>query len=196
MDLVKIGKYLAAKRKALGLTQRQLAERLGMSDKSVSKWERGVCLPDVSLYEEYCAVLGISLHEFLAGEDLTKENLVKQAEENLIQVAADSKARQKRLKAVILALALTVFLVTFQGALLLFRGKGPVNSLVPLDRDSTEMKTAELLSGVDGAFLFRYRTDDAFRCLTVTSCEYRAGEEIDRENHVISYESVGSPARA
>ena len=122
MDLVKIGRYLAAKRKALGLTQRELAERLGMSDKSVSKWERGVCLPDVSLYEEYCAVLGISLHEFLAGEDLTKENLVKQAEENLIQVAADSKTRQKRLKAVILALALTVFLVTFLGALLLFRG--------------------------------------------------------------------------
>ena len=49
MDLVKIGKYLAAKRKALGLTQRELAEQLGMSDKSVSKWERGVCLPDVSV---------------------------------------------------------------------------------------------------------------------------------------------------
>ena len=65
MDLVKIGRYLAAKRKALGLTQRELAEQLGMSDKSVSKWERGVCLPDVSLYEEYCAALGISLHEFL-----------------------------------------------------------------------------------------------------------------------------------
>ena len=160
MDLVKIGKYLAAKRKALGLTQRQLAERLGMSDKSVSKWERGVCLPDVSLYEEYCAALGISLHEFLAGEDLAKEDLAKQAEENLLQVAADSKASQKRLKAVILALALTVLLVTFLGVL----------------------------------FLFRYRTDDAFRRLTVTSSEYRAGEEIDRENHVISYESVGSPS--
>lgn len=194
MDLVKIGKYLAAKRKALGLTQRELAEQLGMSDKSVSKWERGVCLPDVSLYEEYCAALGISLHEFLAGEDLAKEDLAKQAEENLLQVAADSKASQKRLKAVILALALTVLLVTFLGVLFLFRGKGQVNSLVPLDRNSTEMKTAELLSGVNGAFLFRYRTDDAFRRLTVTSSEYRAGEEINRENHVISYESVGSPS--
>ena len=47
MDLVKIGKYIAGKRKELGLTQRQLADKLGMSDKSVSKWERGVCLPDV-----------------------------------------------------------------------------------------------------------------------------------------------------
>ena len=50
MDLVKIGKYIAEKRKALGLTQRQVAEKLGMSDKSVSKWERGICLPDVSVY--------------------------------------------------------------------------------------------------------------------------------------------------
>ena len=49
MDLVKIGKYIAGKRKALGMTQKQLAEKLNMSDKSVSKWERGICLPDVSV---------------------------------------------------------------------------------------------------------------------------------------------------
>ena len=50
MDTVKIGKYIAQKRKNLGLTQREIAEQLGMSDKSVSKWERGVCLPEVSVY--------------------------------------------------------------------------------------------------------------------------------------------------
>ena len=194
MDLVKIGKYLAAKRKALGLTQRQLAEQLGMSDKSVSKWERGVCLPDVSVYEGYCAILGISLHEFLAGEDLAEENIVKQSEENLLQVATDSKQRQKKLKAVIAALAVLTLAAGVLAALLLLRPGRPRNSITPMDRESTEMKTAELLSGVDGAFLFRYRTDDAFRCLTVTSSEYRAGEEINRENHVISYESVGSPS--
>ena len=54
MDLIKIGKYIAGKRKELGMTQRQLAEKLGMSDKSVSKWERGVCLPDVSVYKGRC----------------------------------------------------------------------------------------------------------------------------------------------
>ena len=64
MDLVKIGKYIASKRKSLGMTQKQLAEKLGMSDKSVSKWERGVCLPDVSFYKELCSILGISLNEF------------------------------------------------------------------------------------------------------------------------------------
>ena len=61
MDLIRIGQYIAGKRKALGLTQKQLAEKLGVSDKSVSKWERGVCLPDVSLYTELCAALGMTL---------------------------------------------------------------------------------------------------------------------------------------
>ena len=67
MDTVKIGKYIAQKRKNLGLTQRDIAEQLGMSDKSVSKWERGVCLPDVSVYMELCRIIGISLNEFIAG---------------------------------------------------------------------------------------------------------------------------------
>ena len=67
MDTVKIGKYIAGKRKALGMTQAQVAEKLGMSDKSVSKWERGICLPDVSVYMALCEILGISLNEFIAG---------------------------------------------------------------------------------------------------------------------------------
>ena len=71
MDLIKIGKYIAEKRKALGLTQKQLEEQLGMSDKSVSKWERGICLPDVAVYMELCGILGISMNEFLAGEDIS-----------------------------------------------------------------------------------------------------------------------------
>lgn len=57
MDLVKIGSYIAEKRKKLGMTQKQLAEKLGKSDKSVSKWERGICLPDVSVYLELCEIL-------------------------------------------------------------------------------------------------------------------------------------------
>lgn len=61
MDLKKIGMYIAGKRKERAMTQRELAERLGMSDKSVSKWERGICLPDVSVYTELCGILGDNL---------------------------------------------------------------------------------------------------------------------------------------
>ena len=100
MDLIKIGKYIAGKRKELGMTQKQLAEKLGMSDKSVSKWERGVCLPDVSVYSDLCLILGISINEFLAGEDIAQENIERKSEENIIGVATDSKHKQRRLKAV------------------------------------------------------------------------------------------------
>ena len=107
MDQVKIGKYIAEKRKDLGYTQAQLAEKLGMSDKSVSKWERAVCLPDVSIYERLCEELGISINEFLAGEDIEAEKVIKKSEENLLKVSWFMKKKSstfKKIIAVIVAL--------------------------------------------------------------------------------------------
>lgn len=98
MDLIKIGKYIAEKRKALGLTQKQLAEKLNMSDKSVSKWERGICLPDVSIYMELCSILRISINEFLTGEDIGAENVIEKSDSNLIQITKESKKKQKKFK--------------------------------------------------------------------------------------------------
>lgn len=194
MDLVKIGKYVAGKRKELGLTQKQLAEKLGMSDKSVSKWERGICLPDVSVYEEYCSILGISINEFLAGEDIAQENIVKKSEDNLIQITTDSKHRQKKLKTVIAVLSVLVLATAMIVSVLLLRANQPKNYIAPGDPNSAEMKTAELLSGVDGAFLYRYHTSDSFQRLTVSVSEYRSGVRVDRENNIVSFESIGSPA--
>ncbi len=194
MDLVKIGRYVAGKRKDLGLTQRQLAEKLGMSDKSVSKWERGICLPDVSVYEEYCSILGISINEFLAGEDIAQENIVKKSEDNLIQVTTDSKHRQNKLKTIIAVLSVIVLAAVMIVSVFLLRANQPKNYIVPVDPNSAEMKTAELLSGMDGAFLYRYRTSDSFQRLTVSVSEYQSGKRIDRGNNVVSYESIGSPA--
>lgn len=98
MNLQKTGMYLAQKRKELGLTQKQLAEKLGMSDKSVSKWERGICLPDVSVYIELCNILGITINEFLAGEDIQIEEIEKKSESNLLYIIKDSKQIQKNFK--------------------------------------------------------------------------------------------------
>lgn len=95
MDLVKIGKYIAGKRKALGMTQKQLAEKLNMSDKSVSKWERGICLPDVSVYMELCEILGISINEFLAGEDIDAENVEKSQKTTLYKLRKIVKRNRK-----------------------------------------------------------------------------------------------------
>ena len=145
MDLVKIGKYIAGKRKALGMTQKQLAEKLNMSDKSVSKWERGICLPDVSVYMELCEILGISINEFLAGEDIDAENVEKKSEDNIIQVTKDSKKKQKNLKS-ILAVVTTfaVIMVLVLGAVFVHKVMEPKNYITAVDRTSAEMKTAEL----------------------------------------------------
>ena len=131
MDLVKIGKYIAGKRKALGMTQKQLAEKLNMSDKSVSKWERGICLPDVSVYMELCEILGISINEFLAGEDIDAENVEKKSEDNIIQVTKDSKKKQKNLKS-ILAVVTTfaVIMVLVLGAVFVHKVMQPKRFLV------------------------------------------------------------------
>lgn len=147
MDLIKIGTYIAGKRKALGMTQKQLAEQLGMSDKSVSKWERGICLPDVALYAELCQILGISINELFAGEDITKEDLMQKSEENIIGVAKESKQKQKRLRSMLcLVLAVSVLVLSAVG-IILYRSNGPQNVIAPVDQESIEMKTVELLSG-------------------------------------------------
>ena len=193
MDLIKIGRYIADKRKQLGLTQRQLAERLGMSDKSVSKWERGVCLPDVSVYSELCLILGISIHEFLAGEDIPQEKMIQKAEENIIGVTTDSKQKQNRLKLAICVLLALSLLVISAICIAVNREKGPENFIAPIAQDSIEMETARLFSGPDGAFIYKFTTTDEYKRLHLYVSEYRGGERIDKRNMELGFESIGSP---
>ena len=197
MDLVKIGKYIAGKRKALGMTQKQLAEKLNMSDKSVSKWERGICLPDVSVYMELCGILGISINEFLAGEDIDAENVEKKSEDNIIQVTKDSKKKQKNLKS-ILAVVTTfaVIMVLVLGAVFVHKVMQPKNYITAVDRTSAEMKTAELLSGTDGAYLFNFYVKEEYKTLTIYLSEYQAGELINKSKVAdLDYDGIESAKR-
>lgn len=176
MDLIKIGKYIAEKRKALGLTQKQLAEKLNMSDKSVSKWERGICLPDVSIYMELCSILRISINEFLAGEDIGTENVIEKSDSNLIQITKESKKKQKNLKTILAVVTVFAVIVSaILGTLFFHKLIHPKNYITAVDQTSTEMKTAELLSGTDGAYLFHYFTKDEFKTLTIYVSEYQSG---------------------
>ena len=193
MDLIKIGTYIAGKRKALGMTQKQLAEQLGMSDKSVSKWERGICLPDVALYAELCQILGISINEFFAGEDITKEDLMQKSEENIIGVAKESKQKQKRLRSMLCLMLAVSVLVLSAGGIILYRSNGPQNVIAPVDQESVEMKTVELLSGVDGAFMYQYVTTDSYASLKIFVSEYHSGKLIQKEPVLLGYEEIGSP---
>ena len=176
MDTVKIGKYIAGKRKALGMTQAQVAEKLGMSDKSVSKWERGICLPDVSVYMALCEILGISLNEFIAGEDIEPAEVVQKSEENLIQVTEDGEHRKHKLKKIIVLLA--VFGSVMAGILiylLTFKNQPRVNYIEPLAQDSTEMNIAGMLSDADGAFLYDYAVDKEIKGISFELAVYKKG---------------------
>ena len=86
MDQVKIGRFVAERRKAKGLTQAKLAEMLGVTDRAVSKWETGKSMPDASLMLPLCEILGISVNELLSGERIEMENYNKVAEENLVEL--------------------------------------------------------------------------------------------------------------
>lgn len=97
MDLVKIGKFIAERRKAAGFTQAQLAEKLNITDRAVSKWETGRAMPDTSIMLELCDVLKITVNDLLCGEVITMENYNKKLEDNLLEMAKEKEAADKRL---------------------------------------------------------------------------------------------------
>ena len=97
MDLEKIGKFIAERRKAKALTQLDLAERIHVTDRAVSKWECGRSMPDSSIMLELCEVLEISVNELLTGEVLEMKDYNKQAELNLVSMTKQKEESDKRL---------------------------------------------------------------------------------------------------
>ena len=97
MDQIKTGKFIAALRRGIGLTQRELAEKLGISDKTISKWECGNGLPEVSLMLPLCEVLGITVNELLSGEKLKTEDYKSHAEENMTALLRERSENKRKL---------------------------------------------------------------------------------------------------
>ena len=97
MEQVKIGKFIASKRKEQGLTQLQLAEKLGITDRAVSKWETGKSLPDASLMPELCKLLKITINDLLCGEVVSVENYNEKAEKALLEMVKKEETQNKKL---------------------------------------------------------------------------------------------------
>lgn len=97
MDQVKIGSFIASCRKDNSLTQSSLAERLGITDRAVSKWETGKSMPDVSIMMELCKLLNISVNELLTGEHIKMEDYKKNAENNLLELAKLEETNNKKM---------------------------------------------------------------------------------------------------
>ena len=111
MDQIRVGKFIAESRKALGLTQRQLADALDISDKTVSKWECGKGLPEVSLMLPLCRILGISVNEMLSGERLNEVNYKERAEENMMDLIKENAENKKRMALSVICGVITVIAV-------------------------------------------------------------------------------------
>ena len=95
MNQIKIGKFIAECRKEINLTQTQLAEMLNITDRAVSKWERGKSLPDPSIMLELCAILKITVNDLLSGEKINMENNNQNNEQLLLDMAAELEKKNK-----------------------------------------------------------------------------------------------------
>ena len=113
MDQVKIGKFIAECRKKNNLTQMQLAEKLNVTDRAVSKWENGKAMPDSSIMLDLCCVLKINVNDLLNGEVVTMENYSEKLEQSLLEMVKQKEEADKRL------LSLEIFIGVLVSAILL-----------------------------------------------------------------------------
>ena len=127
MDQIKIGKFIAECRKNANLTQMQLSEKLGITDKAISKWERGISMPDTSIMLELCDILGISVNELLSGEKIQMENNDQKNEQLLLEMAKELEKKNKTIWNAMWAI-MTVSIIGLLGGLVLvalFIPEGP-----------------------------------------------------------------------
>ena len=114
MDQLKIGMFIAERRKSVGLTQIQLAEKLNITDRAVSKWERGKAMPDSSIMLDLCGILEITVNDLLSGEVITVDNYNKEIENKLIEMVKEKEESDRsllRLEWVIGILSMVVLLL-------------------------------------------------------------------------------------
>lgn len=127
MDQIKIGKFIADCRKKVNLTQMQLAEKLNITDRAVSKWETGRAMPDSSIMLELCDILKISVNDLLNGEVVTMENYNKKMENKLVEMVREKEQRDKQLLTLEWVIGILSVLVLFIPIL--------IGALLPIERD-------------------------------------------------------------
>ncbi len=134
MNQIKIGQFIAECRKGHNLTQAQLAEKLNITDRAVSKWERGKGMPDPSIMLDLCHHLDINVNELLNGEKISMENYEKKNEELLLQMAEKEKIYNKKMRVAMWTIMI-ISIVGLLGACLIagaFIPEGPLQLAVIL----------------------------------------------------------------
>ena len=121
MDQIKIGRFIQEKRKEKNITQSELAEKLNISDRAISKWENGICLPDAGNMPILCDILNITINDLFSGEKVDMKNNEKKYEENLLEMTKLKEEKDKQLLAlewVIGGIAIVSFLTLLFTAVL------------------------------------------------------------------------------
>ena len=111
MNQIKIGKFIAECRKRNNLTQMQLAQKLNITDRAISKWENGKAMPDSSIMLDLCKELKISVNELLSGEMIDMNNYDKKAEENLLKLNESNEKKKKIILGSSIVIVLLVFII-------------------------------------------------------------------------------------
>ena len=169
----KTGKYIAEKRKQLGMTQKQLAEQIGLTDKAVSKWDRGKSIPDSAIIEDLCGILQISVNEFLAGEDIQKEAYSDEAEKNMKILIHKSNIQKRRTKIVIVSLAsgFVLILLGLYAAFLNIHGFNAISHFIDLPSFLFLLGTVLIILVLSGA------VTDFFKAFAICFGKVKADNE-------------------
>ena len=118
MNQIKIGEFISSQRKMKNLTQAALAEKLGITDRAVSKWERGKGLPDVSLMLDLCEIFGITVNELLSGEEISMENSNQKNEQLLLDMAKELEQKSKTIWSSMWAIMIVSMTALFAGIMI------------------------------------------------------------------------------
>ena len=140
MDQEKIGKFIAELRKEKNITQEQLAEKLGVTSKSISRWENGNTMPDYTLLKDLCNELDININELLSGEKIKGNDYMNKSEENLIKLRKQIDKRKKFLT-IISYIFMTIIIIAFILNIVL-------NRILPDDRHWNIIRYTFLYSGI------------------------------------------------
>ncbi len=156
MDTIKVGKFISECRKKKELTQSALAEKLNVTDRAVSKWERGLSLPDASIMLDLCNILDITVNDLLMGEKVSKKEVDKVSQELLLEMAHTKEIYNKKLFIamwVLLIVDILYYSILVFGAALIF-GEGTIFNLI--------MNISTIIFIVIGFIALKFEVDSGY----------------------------------
>ena len=166
MDQIKIGNFISERRKKAGLSQIQLAEKLGITNRAVSKWETGKSLPDSAIMLELCSVLEITVNDLLSGEVIAMNHYSNEMENKLVEMVKEKEQRDRQLLAVEWVLGILSCLILF---IPIFIG-----AFVPIEQDWVRVVIvfSGFLPGIVG-FCFAVRIEQVAGYYACRECGHR-----------------------